>query len=388
MSALIHSLFASCPLFMEGLLFEELDRMGAGSVRETRAGASFRGTLELAYRVCLWSRVASRVFLHLRSFPAATRDELYRGARGIPWHEHLSSRDTLAVSCSLSGSSINHSGFAALVVKDAVVDSLREQTGDRPDVDTERPDLRVNLLLHRDRATVSIDLAGESLHRRSYRARGGEASLKENVAAAVLLRAGWPRIAAKGGAFLDPMCGAGTLPIEAALMAADIAPGLLRETHGFLRWRGHDHRTWDRLIDEARERRERGLRGIPPVAGYDLDRAVLEVAEANATAAGLGGVIRFRRVDIAHARPPAGDAVRPGLIAVNPPYGERMEAEEGLASLYGTLGAAVKERFAGWRLSLLTGHTELSKSTGLRAEKVHTLYNGSIRCCLAHFAIR
>jgi len=373
---------------MEGLLVQELRDMGGGSVKETRAGASFTGSLETAYRICLWSRIASRVFLHLKVFPAGSRDELYAGARCVPWHEHLGSRGTMAVTCSLSSSEINHSGYAALVVKDAIADSFRDRCGRRPFVDTRAPDLLVNLHLHRNTATLSVDLSGESLHRRSYRVRGGEASLKENVAAAVLLRAGWPEVASQRGAFVDPMCGAGTLPIEAALLAADAAPGLLRRSYGFLRWRGHESSTWDRLLREARERRAAGMGRLPVVCGYDRDEGVLRHARANAASAGLQGVIGFERRDISDLRPPRGLDVRPGLVAVNPPYGERMGESGELESLYRTLGGAVKRTFPGWRFSIITGHTELAKSTGLLAHKVHTLYNGSIRCTLAHFTIR
>jgi 23S rRNA (guanine2445-N2)-methyltransferase / 23S rRNA (guanine2069-N7)-methyltransferase len=246
----------------------------------------------------------------------------------------------------------------------------------------------VNLHLHRNRATVSVDISGERLHRRSNRVHGGEASLKENVAAAVLLRAGWPEIASAGGAFVDPMCGAGTLPIEAALMAGDVAPGLLRGSFGFLRWTGHDPHLWERLLQEARARRYEGLKSLPPVSGYDVDGEVLRHARANAEAAGFGHALRFERMDVSQVRPPAGPDVRPGLVAVNPPYGERMGVEAELAKLYRTLGSTVKEHFPGWRLSIITGKTELAKSTGLRADRVHALYNGSIRCCLAHFAVR
>ena len=284
----VHPFFATCPKFMEDLLVQELQALGAKSVKETRAGAAFRGPLELAYRYCLWSRIANRVLLSLSSFPAGSREALYEGTRAIAWEDHLSSGNTLAVDCTLAASSIDHSGYAALVVKDAIVDYLRDRSGKRPSVDTELPDLRVNLHLNKNLATVSIDLSGGSLHRRAYRAHGGQASLKENVAAAILLRAGWPEIGSRRGAFVDPMCGAATLPIEAALMAGDIAPGLFRPHYGFLRWKAHRPDVWRGLIAEAKARRESGIGKLPSIAGYDLDADVLRHARANVAGAGLG----------------------------------------------------------------------------------------------------
>ena len=372
---------------MEGLLVQELDAAGAESVKETRAGVSFAGPLELGYRVCLWARIANRVLLPLSSFQAGSSEALYEGVRAIPWQDHLCSRNTLAVDCSLSSSNINHSGYAALVVKDAIVDYLRDRSGERPSVSTRQPDLRINCHLHNDLATVSIDLSGDSLHRRAYRTRGGEASLKENVAAAVLLRARWPEIASEGGAFVDPMCGAATLPIEAALMAADIAPGLYRSYFGFIRWRGHQPEIWKRLIGEAGERRAEGIGRLPPIAGYDRDVEVLHFARANVEHASLARFIRLEQRDMTDVLPPVGSA-KSGLLAVNPPYGERMGNRAQLPSLYRNLGGALKAHFPGWRIAIITGDTELAKSTGLLADRVHTLYNGPIKCCLAHFTIR
>src|SRR5690554_5771449 len=205
--------FATAARGLEPLLAEELRALGADAVRETRGGAEFRGPLETAYRACLWSRVGSRVLLPLARFSAPDPDRLYEGVGALPWEDHLAADGTLAVDFVASRSGITHSRYGALRVKDAVVDRFRARLGVRPSVDTRRPSVRINVYLHRDEAQVALDLSGEALHRRGYRAAGAGAPLKETLAAAILLRAGWPSIAAAGGPFLDPMCGSGTLPI-------------------------------------------------------------------------------------------------------------------------------------------------------------------------------
>jgi 23S rRNA (guanine2445-N2)-methyltransferase / 23S rRNA (guanine2069-N7)-methyltransferase len=231
-----HTFFATCPKGIESLLADELRALGGEPVRETRAGVRFEGELRVAYRACLWSRLASRVLLPLAEFSAPSAEALYEGVRSIAWAAHIAPTGSLAVDSSVSQSAINHSHFAALKVKDAIVDQLRDAAGQRPSIDTDRPDVRVNLYLHRDAATVSLDLSGESLHRRGYRAESVAAPMKENLAAAVLIRAGWPAAARSGMPLVDLLCGSGTLPIEAAMMAGDVAPGLLRDYYGFLHW--------------------------------------------------------------------------------------------------------------------------------------------------------
>ncbi len=376
---------ATVPKHMENLLVEELRGLNAAEVAEIRGGASFTGTLETAYRACLWSRVANRILLPLAAFPAATPEALYQGVREISWQEHFGLENSFAVEFNSSRSAITHSHFGALKVKDAIVDQFREQTGERPSVATERPDIRINLYLLRDQASVSLDLAGESLHRRGYRQQGMGAPLKENLAAAVLLRAGWPEIARQGGDLVDPMCGSGTLPIEAALMAADIAPGLLRSHWGFLRWKQHPQEVWEALLREAEQRREEGLERLPSITGYDQNHKAVAIAGDNLKRAGLEGRVRFVQRELAQARP--GDGKGYGLVVANPPYGERLGGGSDLPGLYNRLGGTLKKHFPGWRAAVLTGNPELGKSLGLRARKIHTLFNGAIECKLLHFDI-
>jgi len=375
--------FVAAPKGLEELLAEELQQLGGAEVKQSRAGVHFSGELETAYRVLLWSRLGNRLLLPLAEFPAPTRDALYRGVHNIPWDEHLAPDGTLAVDFTGSNAGITHTHFGALKVKDAIVDWFRNRYDRRPGVDTACPDLRINLHLHRDTATLSLDLSGDSLHRRGYRTEGGQAPLKENLAAAILLRAGWPEIAAQGGTLLDPMCGSGTLLIEGALMAADCAPGLLREAWGFLGWQGHRPQIWQRLAEEARQRREAGLGKLPPILGFDADPRVIKVARRNIERAGLQGRIRVEAQPLEQLIAPPGG----GLLTVNPPYGERLGELEEVRPLYGLLGERLKESFTGWRAAVFTGNPDLGKEMGLRAHKMNTLFNGALECRLLQFEV-
>jgi len=373
---------------MEPLLADELRNMRAEAVATSHSGVSFEGGMEAAYRACLWSRFASRVLLPLSRFPASTPEELYTGVRAIDWAQHLSSEGTLAVDCHSAASQVDHTHFAALKVKDAIVDQMRDNFGVRPSVELRRPDLRVNLYLYRDEAQIAVDLAGEGLHRRGYRREGGEAPLKENLAAAILSRAGWPEIAAAGGSLIDPMCGSGTLCIEAAMMAADIAPGLRRNYFGFAGWKGFDAALWATLLEEAKARREAGLAKLPTIVGCDVEADAVRIARANVERAGLGGRVHVEEGELATARPPARASDRPGLLVANPPYGERLGEEgEEIEFLYRRLGATLKAHFGDWNAAVFTGNPKLAGALRLRPYRSYSLYNGPIKCRLLCFSI-
>ncbi len=381
-----HDFFATTAKGLEDILAQELRDLGAERVASVRAGVAFAGPLEMAYRACLWSRVASRILLPLASFRAETAAELYDGVRSVGWADHLNPRGTLAVDCATSQSRLAHSQYAALKTKDAIVDQLRERAGVRPSVDVDRPDVRINVYLHRDRAVVGIDLSGDSLHRRAYRGRGLAAPLKENLAAAILLLAEWPRLADAGAPFIDPMCGSGTLPIEAGLIAADIAPGLRRAQFGFVRWRGHQPDVWQRVLDEARERELRAPRRLPPLRGSDIRGGAVRAALANVERAGLRGRVLIEQRAIADCHPPGHRGVG-GLLVVNPPYGERLGDVEQLAPLYAEIGDVLRRRFTGWTGYVLASSSQLAKHIGLRATRRFVLYNGAIECRLLQFPI-
>ncbi|MFT3791710.1 MAG: bifunctional 23S rRNA (guanine(2069)-N(7))-methyltransferase RlmK/23S rRNA (guanine(2445)-N(2))-methyltransferase RlmL [Rudaea sp.] len=379
--------FATCPKGLEYLLVDELKSLGAGEVREALAGVHFSGGLETGYRACLWSRLASRVLMPIAEFPADDGDALYHGALGVDWSEHFGADDTFAVDAVGSTKGITHTQFAALRVKDAVVDQFRERVGERPSVDTERPSVRINLVLRKGQAILGIDLAGTPLHQRGYRLGKGLAPLKENLAAGMLLRAGWPAVYAAGGGLVDPMCGSGTLLIEAALMAADIAPGLRRDYFGFLGWRGHDAPLWKTLHDEAQSRARAGAQALRPVFfGFDRDAGVLREAVHNAQHAQMSGFIHLGRQTLEHLHRPQ-EATTPGLVICNPPYGERMGADAGLRDLYRLLGAKLKSEFPGWHASVITSDDDLAHAIGLRAEKKYKLYNGALECVFLNFEI-
>jgi 23S rRNA (guanine2445-N2)-methyltransferase / 23S rRNA (guanine2069-N7)-methyltransferase len=374
--------FATCAKGLEYLVRDELAALGAADAHEKLAGVAFTGDLAQGYKACLESRLASRILLKLDEFEARDSDALYAGVQRTDWSQHLDADGTLAVDAVSGASQLAHTQFVAQRVKDAIVDQFREQTGTRPGVDLETPSIRVNLRLHRDVATLSLDLSGAPLHRRGWRRGQGEAPLKENLAAAMLIRGGWRDVFASGGALVDPMCGAGTLLIEGALMAADAAPGLQREYFGFLGWKQHNAALWSALVDAAKQRAETGLRKLAPVFfGYDADPRVLNEAKRNAQAAGVAGFVQLARRDVAHLHRPA-EATAPGLAICNPPYGERLGDAPELVALYRTLGERLRTEFRGWRAAVITSDPGLASALGLRARKKYVLFNGALECRL------
>ncbi|MFA5941525.1 MAG: bifunctional 23S rRNA (guanine(2069)-N(7))-methyltransferase RlmK/23S rRNA (guanine(2445)-N(2))-methyltransferase RlmL [Sinimarinibacterium sp.] len=379
-------LFVTCARGVEPLLARELNTLGVSDTRERPGGVAGSATLETAYRACLWSRLASRVLMPLQTFPTPDPDALYAAARTQPWTELFDSGTTFAIEVAGRSPTLTHTHYAGLKVKDAIADHFRDAGQPRPNVDTERPDIRIHLHLDRENATLSLDLAGDSLHRRGYRREGVEAPLKENLAAAILVRAGWPDIAAQGGPLLDPMCGSGTLLIEGAWMAADIAPGLQRTRWGFERWLDHKPVVWKRLRDDALARRDAGLAGdLPAIVGRDIDPRALAAARQNVQQAGLAWRIELQAGDALESRP-VGD--RPGLVVANPPYGERIGDEADLIKLYSLFGVHLKQHFGGWRAAVFTSRPDLGQRMGLSADAMHTLYNGAIACKLLCFGIR
>jgi len=372
---------ATAPVGAASVLAEELAQFGATDIRERSHDVRFQGTLEVGYRACLWSRTATRVLLSLGSIEAGSTKSVYEAVKRIDWREHLAAGATLACACSGGNESIRHTIYGAQLLKDAVCDNLRDSTGERPNVKPERPDVLLHLHVEGSTALLSLDFSGESLHRRGYRREGGPAPLKENVAAAVLLRAGWARIAERGGLLLDPMCGSGTFLTEGALIAAGAAPALDREYFGFLGWRGFDAPLWEHLRAEARARR--GARAVRRcILGSDADADAVRMAIANGEQAGVAAWLHVERRLL-------GDLLRPsgpeGLVVANPPYGERIGAESGLPALYSELGTVLRERFQGWQAAILTGNPPLARNLGIYAKRTHRVFNGAIECRLLRF---
>jgi 23S rRNA (guanine2445-N2)-methyltransferase / 23S rRNA (guanine2069-N7)-methyltransferase len=379
-------LFCSGTPEITDLLAVEVSELGAARIHETGAGLQCTGTLETAYKMCLWSRLATKVYSVLVSKHIETTDDIYALARSVIWREQLTNDTSFAVFATMKSSKLCTPSFAALRVKDAIVDQFREASGIRPSVDTANPQMRFHLHVQRDQATLNVDLSGESLHRRGYRLDGVESMMKETVAASLLVRAGWPELARDGAPLIDPMCGSGTVPIEAVFIAGDRAPGLMRHSFGFLAWPGHDHAIWDRVLTEAKERAEDGRKHIPPIAAFDIDPGAIRVARQNAERADVFDHIVFRTQPITRLAPEPG-MDRPGFVALDPPYGRRSGGGTDLTPLYKTIGEAVRTSLPGWRGAMLSAEPELSRSSGLWARKTNTLHNGALKCVLAQFEI-
>ena len=370
--------FVACGKGLEYLLVDELLAMGATRATAATAGANVEGEDALAYRAAMFSRLASRVLWPLAEFDCENEADLYQGVHELDWSAHVAPEGTLAVDAHVSGPTLTHERFAAQRIKDAVVDRIRASHGVRPSVDVDAPDLRLNFALRKGRGFLSVDLGGGALHRRGWRQSQGDAPLKENLAAAMLVRGQWPRIYLEGGALLDPMCGSGTLLIEGALMAADEAPGLLRwRGQQPSRWLRFDIRAWSALEIEAESRAAAGRAALKPVFfGADSDPKALHAAMANADRAGVGELIRFDRKPISVLTAPAFER---GLVACNPPYNQRLAAD---TDLYREIGDALRNAVPEWRAALLCGNDELAHATGLRASRKYTMHNGTIECTL------
>ena len=378
------SFFASCPKGVEDLLATELNDLGGDNIQAVQSGVSFDGDLKTAYRVCLWSRLASRVLLPLKTFTVGDEDVLYREIQAINWGKHVKMDGTLAVNCNISHSSLNNSHYASLKVKDAIVDQFKEVYDQRPSVDREQPDIRINLHINKDHAVLSLDLSGEPLHKRGYRQTSMAAPLKENLAAAILKRAGWPN---ESLSLVDLMCGSGTLLTEAAHMALGLAPGLNRDYYGFLGWKGHDTETWQALRDEASKQKvDDGVYHQLDIRGYDASIRSVKAARQNVQSAAVDRYVKIQQQKIEDCPKPEG--MEKGMVVVNPPYGERLGDAKELVYVYADLGECLRQNYAQWSAYVFTGNEDLAKHVGLRAHKTNTLFNGAIKCKLFHYKIR
>ena len=356
----------------------ELVGLRIGSPKGDTGGVWFEGPLAMALGVCLHARTAVRVLMELASFEAANAEGLYDGAHAVDWTPWLTTKTTLAVHATVRDSvELTHSGFAALKVKDAVVDVLRDKLGGRPDVAPKDPDVSIVLHLAGTRAGLFLDLAGEALHRRGYRVAMVDAPLKETLAASVLALGG----ISDDLPFVDPMGGSGTLAIEHALMARGIAPGLKRK-FGFQRWPLFEttlREPWTRLHQEAEERARATPAATSPIVCADLAREAVDAARRNATAAGVAANITFEVADVAALtrRWPTGN------VCTNPPYGERLVERE-LAGLYRRM-AVTFMRLAGWGIVVLSGNPLFTKEMGTKPRISHRLYNGPLEVRLLRY---
>lgn len=379
---------ASCPKGLEQLVADEAAQLGLAVGKETVGGVELRGDLASAYRFCLWSRLANRLLLKLNQFAAGDAESLYAGINAIDWPQHLAAGGSLLIDFSGTNNDIRNSHFGALRCKDAIVDRFVEAGLARPSVAKQSPDLRVNVRLRKGEVTVAIDLSGDSLHRRGYRQEGGMAPLKENLAAAILVRADWQGIASRGGALLDPMCGSGTFLIEGAMMSMNIAPGLGRRYWGFEGWRQHRADIWDEILDAAEQGRRRALaRSYAPFIGYDANGKTAAIARQNIARAGLTRHIEVARQELSALSLPE-RIDNHGLLICNPPYGERLGDEAELVHLYRHLGNAMKSHFLHWQAAVFTGNPELGKRMGIRSHRQYQFLNGELPSKLLLFDVQ
>ena len=368
--------FATCARGLEPVLAGELDDLGAGDVTPGRGGVTFTGDAALLYRANLWLRTAVRVLRPVLDAEVRTPDELYDAVRTIDWAEFLTPAHTLAVDCNVRDSGITHSLYASRRVKDAICDQFRDKLGVRPSVDPERPMVGLNLHVHRDRATLSLDSSWDSLHKRGYRPVQTRAPLNEALAAGLLLRCRWnPETP-----LVDPLCGSGTFCVEGAWLALNRPPGLTREWFGFQGWPSFDPMLWAAVRADARAKMRSALPAT--IRGSDVRRDAVEFAGANAQAAGVGHLLRFDQLDVKAARPPAGP---PGMVICNPPYGERLGDEQEWVGLYRALGDALGTHWKGWRALVFTGNDWLARKVGLRVKSHLPFFNGKIPCQLWEF---
>ncbi|EPR8112847.1 bifunctional 23S rRNA (guanine(2069)-N(7))-methyltransferase RlmK/23S rRNA (guanine(2445)-N(2))-methyltransferase RlmL [Klebsiella pneumoniae] len=372
----MNSLFASTARGLEELLKTELEGLGATDCQVVQGGVHFQGDTRLLYQSLMWSRLASRIMLPLGECRVYSDLDLYLGVQAIPWTEMFNPGATFAVHFSGLNDEIRNSQYGALKVKDAIVDSFTRKNLPRPNVDRESPDLRINVWLNKETAHISLDLSGEGLHLRGYRDGTGMAPIKENLAAAIVMRSGW----VPGTPLLDPMCGSGTLLIEAAMLATDRAPGLHRGHWGFGGWAQHDDGIWKEVKAEAQTRARQGLAAYESrFYGSDVDARVIERARRNARRAGIGELIDFDVKDVAQLNNPLPKGPY-GTVISNPPYGERLESEPALIALHSLLGRIMKSQFGGWNLSVFSASPELLSCLQLRAGKQFKAKNGPLDC--------
>ena len=370
--------FATCARGLESVLVDELRALGAAEVTPDRGGVRFLGDLPLLYKANLWLRTAIRILWPILEAAVHNPDELYDAVQTIDWARYMTPEHTLAVDCNVRDSHITHSLYAALKTKDAICDQFVAKCGKRPSVDVEEPMVGLNLHIYQDEAVLSLESSGTSLHKRGYRTILSKAPLNEALAAGLVLMTGW-----RGEApFIDPLCGSGTLCIEAAWIALRRPPGLTRRRFGFMGWMNFDIALWTELRDQARRQM---LTQMPhPILGFDQRRDALYFSQGNARAAGIGNLTHFEVKDLRDFRPPDGP---PGVLLCNPPYGERIGEEKELKGVYREMGQTFKEVCQGWKCFVFTGNAFLARQIGLQPIRQIHLFNGKIPCRLLEYQV-
>ena len=385
--------FATCAKGLEPILVQELEQLGAELVKPALAGAHFHGTIATAQTACLWSRCASRILMPLLETDA-NADEMYKAVLKFPWFQHMDARSSLWIrfvqgaESNNSNHNIRHSQYGAQRIKDGICDYFRFRDQPRPDVQSRNADISLHARNHRGRVAIALDLSGSSLHQRGYRLDSGAAPLRETLAAALLYRAKWPELAATGKAFLDPMCGSGTLLIEAAMMALDFAPGLQRQHWGFSAWLKNDTQSWQQLVDNARQRYRQKTSQMQQqfpawkIYGFDKDSQVLQQAQSNKNRTDFDAFIELQQSALTQLPP-----IESGLCVTNPPYGERLGESEHLQPLYRELGQYL-QKLIDWQCAVIVSDKALGKSLSIHSHKQYRFFNGAIPCQLLLFDLK
>lgn len=360
---------------LEGVLAQELRELGATDVEPVRRAVQFTGDLELLYRANYELRTAIRILLPIAAFQTRHPDSLYRRILKIDWSQYMGVNDTLAVDSFTHSPHFKHSKYAALKVKDAIVDQFRKKYGRRPNVDLTRPDLRINVHITNENCSVALDSSGDSLHKRGYRLEAVEAPINEVLAAGMILLSGWER----NTHFIDPMCGSGTLPIEAGLYAWNIPPQIHRQQFGFMKWQNFDRNLWDQVVETANAQQ---IDFPCQILGYDQSFKASRIAQHNVEAAQMEGKVRIDRCSFEKLTPPEGK----GILMMNPPYDERLE-DTNINELYTTIGNQLKREFPGYEAWIISSNYQALKNIGLRPAKKIILFNGPLECKFQKFEL-
>lgn len=360
---------------LEEILMSELSALGATDIEKANRAVSFKADRRVLYNCNLWLRTALRILVPIHKFKATNEEELYNGVKQVAWSTYMEADDTLAVESAVNSPHFNHSQYVALKTKDAVVDQFRNRFGRRPNVDLNRPSIRIHVHIYHDQCTLSLDSSNDSLHRRGYRLEQNQAPLNEVLAAGMLKLAGWEGTTN----FIDPMCGSGTIVTEAGLIAKNIAPGLFREYFGFMGWKDYDPDLWEELKEQSLAvQREFDY----AIVGSDIDPEAVHIARANVTRAGLDEDVKIVRRAYEEQEPPKGG----GLMVMNPPYGERLELDD-IGFFYKMIGNILKQKYAGYDAWILSSNLAAIKLVGLRPSRKIQLYNGPLECRFHKFSV-
>ena len=360
---------------LEGVLAKELKDLGATDVEEIHRAVSFTGDKEMMYKANYMARTAIRILKPITDFPAANETDFYRAVSKINWSKYLDVTKTFAVDATVSNSKMNHSKYVALKTKDAIVDQFNRKFSERPNIDTDFPDLRISIFLNNNHCTLSFDSSSISLHKRGYRKETGEAPLNEVLAAGMILLSDWDR----KSNFIDPMCGSGTLLIEAGLIANGIPAGYFREYYGFKKWDDYDQELWEKVKQEAFTYDDE-FEG--EIIGNEISKEVAEKAIRNIRNAKLHHDIRIENKDIIRFTPPQGE----GVVVVNPPYGERLQTRD-IVGLYKKMGDAFKQNYSGYNAWVISSDLEALKRLGLHPTRKIELWNGPLLCKFEKFEL-